>query len=189
MNAFIQAEPSELPKFKYHSDPVANGSIIRSDATCAACGKARGWIYAGPTYCEAELDKSLCPWCIADGTAHTKFGVEFVDPLAVGSYGEWIAPPQQVIEEICHRTPCFNGWQQERWFTHCNDGARFLGVAGKRELETLDPAASAAIRLESGYNQEEWDYYLSQMDIDTGPTAYIFRCEHCGAWGGYSDVH
>ena len=177
-----------LPTFKYHPDPIASGSIIPSSSKCVACEVSRGWIYVGPTYCETDLDERLCPWCIADGTAHRKFGVEFVDPAGVGGYGQWELVPKTVIEQVCFQTPSFNGWQQEQWFTHCNDAAYFIGCAGKQELEKLDTAAYEAIKVESGYDEDEWTQYFNQMDVNTGPTAYLFRCCHCGAWGGYSDV-
>jgi uncharacterized protein CbrC (UPF0167 family) len=176
-----------LPEFRYHPDPVGTGSIISSSVECRACKKARGWIYVGPTYCEADLEEQLCPWCIADGSAHLLFGVEFVDPQGVGGYGDWVSPPRVFIEEISFRTPSFNGWQQERWFTHCDDGAVFLGCAGKQELEGLGRAVCEAIKSESGYDSEQWVSYFNRMDLNYGPTAYVFRCRHCGAWGGYSD--
>lgn len=176
-----------LPRFKYHLDPIATGSIAASEVECKACGQVRGWIYKGPTYCEIDLNELLCPWCIADGTAHSKFEVEFVDQEAVRDYGNWTSVPKSVIEEVCFRTPCFNGFQQQRWFTHCNDAAIFVGCAGRPELEDLDPAALEAIKLESGYDEEEWAFYFHQMDANYGPTAYLFRCLHCAAWGGYSD--
>jgi hypothetical protein len=179
---------SNLPVFKYHPDPVSTGSFVRSEATCLACQSLRGWIYVGPTYCLTDIDEQLCPWCIADGTAHLKFGAEFVDPLAVGDFGKWQSVPKPVLDEVCYRTPSFNGWQQERWFTHCDDAAVFLGCFGKRELESMDRAAYEAIKLESGYSGEEWDFYFNRMDASYGPTAYLFRCRHCSTWGGYSDV-
>ena len=46
---------------------------------CVCCGERRGYIYAGPVYSERELSDSLCPWCIADGSAHSRFGAEFTD--------------------------------------------------------------------------------------------------------------
>lgn len=183
----VEAGDTVLPHFTYHPDPVATGSIIPSDTECLACEKSRGWIYVGPTYCQAELDEHLCPWCIADGTAHRKFGVEFVDPLGVGGYGDWVTPPKEVVDEICFRTPSFHGWQQEKWYTHCNDAALFVGFAGKPELEGMDRAAYEFIKSETGYDDEEWAYYLNMMDIGGSPIAYLFRCRHCGAWGGYSD--
>jgi uncharacterized protein CbrC (UPF0167 family) len=180
-------DTTDLPVFHYHPDPVATGSIVASEAVCKACGLARGWIYTGPTYCTTDLDESLCPWCIGDGTAHSKFKAQFVDPEGIGDFGNWSSVSKSVFEEVCFRTPGFNGFQQERWFTHCHDAAVFLGCAGKAELERLDRAAYDAIKLESGYDEEQWNYYFDQMDATYGPTAYLFRCRHCAAWGGYSD--
>ena len=91
------------------------------------------------------------------------------------------------MDEICFRTPSFNGWQQEKWYTHCNDAAIFVGLAGKRELESLDRAAYDFIKLHSETTMRPWVEYFSQMDINGSPIAYLFRCRHCGAWGGYSD--
>ena len=90
-------------------------------------------------------------------------------------------------DEICHQTPSFNSFQQERWFTHCDDAAVFFGPAGTKELQELDPAVAAAIREESGLVRDELDHYMTQLDKDHGPKAYVFRCRVCGAWGGYSD--
>ncbi|WP_348261217.1 CbrC family protein [Telmatobacter sp. DSM 110680] len=176
-----------LPEFRYHPDPVGTGSIIPSSVECCVCKRSMGWIYVGPTYSEADIDEQICPWCIADGSAHRLFGAEFVDPPGVGGYGDWETAPTSVVDEICFCTPSFNGWQQERWFTHCGDAAIFLGCAGKQELEKLDRAAYAAIKSEFGYDDEEWERYFNRLDINCGPTAYLFRCRHCGAWGGYSD--
>ena len=58
-----------LPTFKYHPDPVATGNVVQSDTECVCCGKARGFIYAGPVYAIEEYDHCICPWCIADGSA------------------------------------------------------------------------------------------------------------------------
>jgi len=67
------------PVFRYHPNPIASGSIVASGAQCVRCEQRRGFIYAGPSYCEVELDVALCPWCIADGSAHEKFDASFVD--------------------------------------------------------------------------------------------------------------
>lgn len=40
----------ELPKFKYHPDPIQTGSVISSSETCTNCGKRRGFVYIGPIY-------------------------------------------------------------------------------------------------------------------------------------------
>ena len=178
-----------LPTFRYHPDPIGTGSIVPSEAECHACGRVRGFIYSGPVYAEEDLDESLCPWCIADGTAATKFGATFVDEDGIGDYGSWDSVPPEVVEEVAQRTPAFSGWQQERWWTHCHDAAEFLGVAGRQELEGRWPDVIPAIRDEAGYDDSEWAEYFTALDREHGPTAYVFRCRHCGQLGGYSDSH
>ena len=176
----------ELPAFSYHPDPVASGSIVRSEKTCDVCGLARGFVYAHVTYGEHSLD-TVCPWCISDGSAHEKFGVEFSDWAGIGGYGDWDEVPTTVADEISYRTPGFAGWQQERWFTHCGDGSAFLGAMGRKELEAFGVDAVEAIRRESGLSGADWNSYFESLDAKQGPTAYLFRCRHCAKLGGYSD--
>lgn len=176
-----------VPTFKYHPDPIGTGSIEPSDTACEGCGQARGLIYKGPVYAEEELVDVICPWCVADGTAHEKFEAEFVDAAGVGGSGEWPEVAPEIVAEVAYRTPGFSGWQQERWFTHCDDAGEFLGTAGEKELESFGVEAISAIQKEAGLQDEEWDAYLKALDKESGPTAYLFRCRHCRAFGGYSD--
>lgn len=176
----------ELPRFKYHPDPVATGSVVVSVETCQVCGQARGFIYAGALYSAQDAER-VCSWCIADGNAHARLGAEFTDAAAVGGHGKWEAVPAEVVREVAERTPGFSSWQGERWFTHCGDAAAFLGPMGRAELEALGAEAVAVVRAESGYDEREWASYLASLDREHGPTAYLFRCLHCGALGGYSD--
>jgi uncharacterized protein len=180
---------TSLPVFRYHPDPIASGSIIASDVKCLGCNEHRGFAYTGAVYSVHDLDDALCPWCIFDGTAHNFFEAEFVDPKAVGDYGRWDAVPHSVIEEVCFRTPSFNGWQEERWYTHCGDAAEFVGPVGVAELRSLNSELYRSIAEESGFSGDELAQYMESLDKDAGPTAYAFRCRICGAWGGYSDMH
>src|SRR5918992_4376302 len=100
-----------LPAFRYHPDPLETGSIKVSEDMCVCCERARGFLYTGPVYAEDELDDALCPWCIADGSAHDRFDAEFTDAAGVGL--GWELVPDEVVEEVAHRTPGFTGWQQE----------------------------------------------------------------------------
>lgn len=178
----------KLPQFKYHPDPIATESVIESDAECVCCGGARGYIYAGPVYSEEELDHSLCPWCIADGSAHEKFEASFTDEDGIGGYGDWEPVPSDVVEEIAYRTPGFSGWQQECWWSHCGDASAFIGRAGKAELLAFGSEAITAIRESTGLSDgPEWHEFLNALDKDASPTAYIFKCTKCGALGGYQD--
>ncbi|HZF69017.1 MAG TPA: CbrC family protein [Gemmatirosa sp.] len=178
-----------LPVFTYHPDPVATGSVVPSAATCRCCERARGYVYVGPVYAEAELGDALCPWCIADGSAAERFDAEFVDAAGVGDHGAWAPVPAGVAAEVARRTPGFSGWQQERWWTHCGDAAQYLGPAGAPELRAAWAGALPAIQADVGFEGADWDDYLAALDRVRGPTAYVFRCRHCGQLGGYSDVH
>ncbi|WP_321791288.1 CbrC family protein [Burkholderia pyrrocinia] len=111
-----------LPAFRYHPDPPATGSVIRSDARCVCCGDARGDVYAGPVYAVDEYEQCICPWCIAD------------------------------------------------------------------ELNAHGPQASASIRASTGLDEgADWARFFAALDKDGSPTAYVFRCIHCGELGGYQD--
>jgi uncharacterized protein len=177
-----------LPTFKYHPDPVATGNVVESDTECVCCGKSQGFIYTGPVYARGEYDQSICPWCIAGGLAHKKFGASFTDDAGIGGGGMWDEAPEAAIEEVAHRTPGFSGWQQEQWWTHCGDAAQFIGRAGRDELKALGPQAIAAIQDSAGMSDgPDWDQFLAALDKEGSPTAYMFRCTKCGQLGGYQD--
>ena len=178
-----------LPHFIYHPDPVGTGSVQPSSDTCVSCNQARGYIYVGPVYAVDEYENCICPWCIADGSAHQRLGATFVDDESVGLDGDDTLSEAQ-IAEICQRTPGFNGWQQECWFTHCDDAAEFIGKAGHTELLEMGPAAIAAVQDSTGLEEgPQWQAFFTALDKDYGPTAYLFKCRHCATLGAYQDNH
>lgn len=176
-----------LPEFRYHPDPVATGSIVPSDMECVCCGQARGFIYVGPVYSVEELAPSICPWCLANGSAHRKFDAEFTDAAGVRDYRRPATLPNSVVEEIAYRTPGFGGWQQERWLACCNDGAQFLGRAGHRELQSKWPEAIPSVQADCGLEGAEWAEFFRSLSRDGSPTAYVFRCLHCLDYLAYQD--
>ena len=178
---------STLPAFRYHPDPIETGSVLVSDGTCINCNQARGYMYAGPVYAEEDYDEKFCPWCIADGSAHTKFSASFTDESGIGGYGAWDSVTDDVIAEVAYRTPGFSGWQQEQWWTHCGDAAEFLGCQGQRELKLMGTDAIEAIRQNTGLEGSEWEHFYHALSKHSSPTAYLFRCRHCGTIGGYGD--
>lgn len=180
--------PDSLPTFKYHPNPLASGSIVKSDGVCVCCNQSRGYIYTGPVYAEGEYDNCLCPWCIADGSAAEKFDACFVDEEGIGGYGDWDDVPEVVIDEVAHRTPGFTAWQQEKWWTHCGDAGQFLGLADREALEKAGDQAVTAIRESTDIDDDdEWKEFLDALSKDGSPTAYLFRCGKCGKYGGYVD--
>ena len=180
-----------LPTFRFHPDPLGTGSVQPSDEECTVCGQVRGHIYVGPVYAEDEYEECICPWCIADGSAHKRLEAMFHDPDSIGGVGgrDWDRVPPASVDEIALRTPGFSGWQQERWWSHCGDAACFIGRAGHAELQRAGPTAIAAIREDAGrMSDEEWDWFFRALHKDMGPTAYLFRCLKCSAIGGYQDT-
>ena len=173
-----------LPTFRYHPDPIVTGSIEPSDERCVACGRARGYTYAGPVYTEGELDGPLCPWCIADGSAAKKFDADFID-----LWSEAGALPGPVFDELAHRTPGYHSWQQGSWLFHCGDGCAFLGEVGQPDLAAYADALDV-IRQECkgiGWPDAAVDEFLASITKGGSPTAYLFRCLVCGVHLAYAD--
>ncbi|MGY2892906.1 CbrC family protein [Deinococcus sp. UYEF24] len=176
----------QLPTFRYHPDPVATGMIEVTEEECPCCERERGYRYTSEPFAEEEL-ADLCPWCISDGSAAAKYDAEFTDPDSIGLGVRPDTLPPEIVTEITRRTPGFSGWQQEQWWTHCHDGAAYLGRAGAAELEGL-LEFEAALRADLGLNDEAWGKFRRALSRDGSPTAYVFRCLHCGAYGGYTDT-
>lgn len=167
-----------LPAFRYHPDPVASGSVVASNKECACCEEARGYIYAGPVYGEDELDDALCPWCIANGRAYEHLDATFVDDEALGE-----DVPENVRLEIVTRTPGFATWQSEHWPVCCSEPAAFVTPAGYSEIHQRFPQMEGSLLSHIIY---EWGISgraalktLESLDVDRGPTAYVFQCHHC----------
>ncbi|MFJ1298458.1 CbrC family protein [Pseudomonadota bacterium AL_CKDN230030165-1A_HGKHYDSX7] len=178
----------DLPTFRYHPNPLSTGSVVESDNECVCCGQARGFVYAGPVYAEDEYDECICPWCIADGSAADKLEASFTDDEGIGG-DDWDDVSDEVIEAVSRRTPGFGGWQQERWWTHCDDAAAFIGHAGHDELVALGPQAIEAIQDDTGLpDGPQWQHFFAALSTSQPPTAYVFRCLHCGTYGGYQDA-
>lgn len=177
---------SELPRFTYHPDPLQTGSIIPSASQCVVCRLGRRYVYDGLPYADREFERCICPWCIADGSAARELRATFNDPEGES----WATVPDEIKDEVVHRTPGFTGWQQERWLAHCGDAMVFLGPMGYAELTELGADAWRAVTEElraEGWDAAELDRYVRSLERDGEPTAYVFRCRHCGVLRGYSD--
>lgn len=177
----------ELPNFRYFPDPLGEGIIKISNNCCMVCNQHRGYIYTGHVYASREYSDCICLWCIADGSAHHTLDVSFSDDVYVGGGGRWEMVAQTIIDEIVYRTPSFNGWQQEMWFTHCGDAAAFLGRVGYSELVNMGQNAIEAIRESTSLVDDEWKQFFRLLDKNDSPRVYLFQCLHCGKYGGYTD--
>lgn len=178
-----------LPVFRYHPEPLKTGSVVPSEEVCLCCEQARGYIYAASVYAEEELDQQICPWCVASGEAAEKFDCEYTDASGVGGYGRFAPVSGAVVEEVSRRTPGFASWQQEVWWTHCGDAGEFLGPVGKKELDEMGPGAWEGFVATAEIEGENLRAVMESLDRDHGPTAYLFRCMHCGVYGAPWDSH
>jgi uncharacterized protein len=179
-----------LPEFTYHPDPLKTGSIEPSDLCCKCCGQNRGFIYKGTMFGphDEELRGALCPWCIADESAHTKFDVEFTLAENVGDFGDGQPVPQSVIEEVAYRTPGYMGWQEERWATHCGDAAEFLGSADYGDMLAYGVPLIQKLKRQAGFRDEsDWLEFLKSLDRKEGCMVWVFRCRNCGELDCYLD--
>ncbi|MEO7999029.1 MAG: CbrC family protein [Gemmatimonadaceae bacterium] len=178
---------ANLPLFKYHPDPIASGSIEASTNTCSCCDKARGFIYTGPTYSEDALENALCPWCIADGSAHRKFDATFVDSEAFDD-----GAPEVAMNTISERTPGFNSWQTEKWPSCCDEPAAFITPAGADDIRTKFPRLEGTLMMyivqQLGISGGAATRMLSSLKRDQSPTAFVFQCLHCDGMPAYVDT-
>lgn len=165
----------ELPFFKYHPDPLGTGTITQSHKECASCRRARGYIYKGPVYSVEDLDDSICPWCIADGSAAEKFDASFTDGQGLSDI------PEERLEQVTQRTPGYNSWQPENWKAHCGDACAFLGDVSKEDMGNIDSEARSWLSSEMDLDSDEWDKFLEDYEVGGDPAVYKFSCLHCGA--------
>jgi uncharacterized protein len=170
-----------LPQFKYHPDPLATEAVVVSEAQCICCEKRRGFIYTGPVYSPERYDDCFCPWCIAEGSAHEKYGVYFNTAYSFKSVA------REVVDEILYRTPGFPCWEQGDWQEHCQEASLYIGIPGKDDIENLPPRVLGQIREGTGVDDDElWAEILDIAGDRTGIyRIYLFRCLKCGEFHGF----
>jgi uncharacterized protein len=174
VEAVADASP-DRPSFTYYEDPYADGTLEPSEDECSVCGRRRGLISTSVVYgTEVTEDSAICPWCIADGSAHSKFGAQF---NLVGTQA-----PQAAQDEVAFRTPGFVRWQDWDWPSHCDDLGVYRGQPSGSELRA-DPEALDALL----GDLRQWDWgrdaaYVEEFVDGLGGSqvAYLFRCRHCG---------
>lgn len=176
----------DLPTFDYHPDPLRSGSVRPGPEPCACCGRARGFVYDGPVYAEVEEEPLLCPWCIADGSAHRKYRAEFTDSETLPE-----GLSDSTIEQVLTRTPGFACWQSVDWPACCGDLTAFLEPAGIDEIRAsyrrLESDLMPYIVHDLGISGGAALRLLNSLHRDRGPTAYVFRCRACETLHGRID--
>lgn len=133
-------------------------------------------------YCRSSPE-SVCPWCIADGSAAEKFDGVFTDGYPLSREGI----PEPIIEEVTKRTPGYNSWQEDEWLACCNDACEFHGDVGTDEMAALSLDAIRSI-FEDSRLDEAW---ISEFRVGYkpggNPAIYKWRCRHCEGLKFYAD--
>ena len=165
-----------LPKFRYHPDPLATGSVEASDETCACCGQGRGYVYTASVYAVADLHRKLCPWCIASGSAASRYDCRFCDerPLRRARL------PRAVVLEVSRKTPGYSSWQQDRWQVCCGDACMFQGDASKGQLTALAGESLARHLRRWKWPAEYWRQFVAAYEPRGSMSVFRFVCHHCG---------
>ena len=118
-------QPVELPQFPYHRDPVASGSVKFCDTACECCGQARGAIYEGNVYTSADV-QSVCPWCIADGSAAEKYDATFFDADFCDDDLNPVELAAEYHRRVFDRTIGFATFNPIGWWVHCGKPAEYV---------------------------------------------------------------
>ena len=141
-----------LPDYRFHGVPLGLGIIVEDSATCSSCGDARGFSYSGTLYNVDDDSLAICPWCIADGSAHSKLGVTFNH---ANHLPDTVSLPNDLAAELFQRTPGFPSWQDREWLCHNNLPCRFMGDLAVDEA--LSPDWDAVERLMQSYGHADFD--------------------------------
>lgn len=186
----------ELPRFHLFSDPLKEKSIVTSKAYCKArdcetcacdiCGRERDYYCdCGHVSDDPALDEiTICPWCIADGTAASR-GIRFNDATIypdLGDTPQLSAADREVVEG---RTPGFATWQQIGWRMCCGRACIYVGEANSSDLKGR--WASAVPTLFESDGMEEPGQQEVLTHIGEGIGVYIFQCQICGCFSGHWD--
>ncbi len=164
-----------LPDFTFYPGATADGRVHASDRACAACGRARGWISDALLYSENKPDDThFCPWCIADGTAVSRFGGSF-NELEAGVANE------QAARTVTERTPNFETWQDWSWPVHCGLPGVYRGQPSGAELRAQPEALAVFLADLSEYRWGRDEAYVAEFVDGLGGSqvAYLFECPSC----------
>lgn len=170
----------KLPYFKYHPEPIKNGSLKNKRIQCSVCNQGRDYVYDGPVYCYGDV-QNICPWCIKNGDAAKKYDCRFVADYEG-------LDKKENVDELIHRTPGFFTWQgSEEWPNHCGDFCAFVGFVGWKEIEHLkDNLKSDIEKIKESMDLDQSEFEKSLVNEGTHQ-GYLFKCLHCDAYRLTSD--
>lgn len=139
-------------------------------------------MYTSNLYCPDEVE-AICPWCIADGSAAKIFDGMFCDDYPLREAGL----AEEIIDEVSHRTPGFNSWQQEVWLSCCNDACEFHGDLPKKEMKEMTFDQFREAFQDSRVSESQFEEFKKHYEPVRNPAIYKWVCRHCGKILNYAD--
>ena len=115
-----------LPKFPYHRNPATSGSVQESDTPCECCGLTRGILYNGVIYSRKRIE-SICPWCIADGSAADRYDAVFFDADFCDENLNRVELSPEHHRAVFGCTIGFATFNPIGWWVHCGEPAEYVG--------------------------------------------------------------
>ena len=173
-----------LPVFRYHPDPIGTGMIVKSDKVCECCEQANGLACKSPIYAAADIE-TICPWCVADGSAAKKFEGDFVCAHSLIQAGL----PIEIVDEVSKRTPGYESWQEASWLACCGDACAFHGDESREYLLSLDQDGIMHLSRETRFPFDVLMDIIAHYEPGGSPAFYRFKCRHCGAIHHHADFH
>lgn len=175
---------SIFPTFQYFPDPIGTGTIVPTSEICECCEQARGYTYAQQIYAADDIT-TICPWCIADGSAAKKFNGLFVDDHSLLQAGV----DMSIVDEVSKRTPGYESWQDVTWLVCCSDACEFHGDETKGNLLSLDQDGLLKLSRETEFPFDVLTDIIKHYQPCSSPAFYRFQCRHCRAIHHYADFH
>jgi len=160
----------DLPKYKYHSNPIKTGVIKEKSCHCDVCGEEVDYIYDGPFYSTHD-EVTICPWCIENGKASEKYDGEFHDRCSCDKVDK-----KESVVELVQKNPGYCGWQQEYWLSHCGDFCAFIDYVGWEDIQGIISELQEDIE-NLGYSIDEVKKFMKKNGNMQG---YLFQCIKCG---------
>jgi len=173
-----------LPKFKYHPNPIETGAFKTDESKICDCCEQEADIYYDGHFYSIKNVEYLCPDCIASGKAADKFDGEFQDYLSIEGISPDPAVPSafdnpEAIDEVTKRTPGYSGWQQEVWLTCCGDLCAFMGYVGWPEVERMGLADEISKDMAEEFGTDAVETAKKYCRNGSSLQGYLFRCLHC----------
>jgi uncharacterized protein CbrC (UPF0167 family) len=82
-------------------------------------------LYDGVVYALSRVE-SICPWCIADGSAADKYDASFFDAQFCDADQKRIEAPAEWYDRVFGRTIGFATFNPIGWWVHCGEPAEYV---------------------------------------------------------------